>query len=406
MVTSAARNASLREDLISTISDMDYEELSSLFQYVRCTSIRTEWNGVDISATIPEDAMYSIASFLDTKSLSNWQACNRNMMSSFDNAWKVRGSDKFRNILVGEEEFSQFDSAEATWFHRFLHYSRHMRISARDRVFKASSVNHHSVETCVPLYQKVSCTVPSDFSILLTGTTYVSMTMAVRFSPEAIRSVIGLIQAPIFPLPESSLDCDRGLSRKYWGLAFGPLTGVVSSQGRYFDDFSTYRARHGLKDYLTKSLSETVEVKLGIFVHEGKIAFFRLPESDYPDWECTGFIYDCLSDGGGSSARPPSYLNFVNAPALFPAVMFSHIGHRDFISISIDNISDKPPYWPHVNESAMDFNNWNSFLPDDTTTFDTSVSQVPSPPPSSPMSLASNDYIYDQDDLVVLGRDA
>ena len=391
MVASAARSASLREDIISTISDMDYEELSTLFQYVRCSSIRIEWTGVDISATIPEDALYSIASFLDAKTLATWQASSSSMLRSFDVAWQTRGSDRFQNIMVEGEGFVSPQSTEASWFHRYVEFARRIRLSTKERVLAASTSNSRAVSTCIPLYQKVTCTVPAEFSVALKGTTYVTMSVSVRFSPEAIRSVVGLIQSPIYPLPSSSLECDRGLSRKYWGLAFGPLTGVVSSQGRYFDDFSTYRARHGLKDYLTKALTETVSVKVGILIHEGRIAFYRLPESDYPDWECTGFVYDCFAN----LSTPTSFLNFVDTPSLFPAVMFTHMGHRDHVLVSIDGISDRPPYWPHVNESAMDFENWNSFQPE-TPTFEHHDHPTSSPPPpNSPMSMSSEDYEED-----------
>ena len=395
MVATAARSASLREDIISTISDMDYEELSTLFQYVRCTSIRMEWTGVDISATIPEDAMYSIASFLDSKSLATWQACSSSMLRSFDGSWQTRGLDRYRNILVDGEGFESGVLSEASWFHRFVEFSRRMRISAKDRVLVSLPSKPKAVLTCIPLYQKVSCTVPAEFSVKLSGTTYVTMSVSVRFSPEAIRSVVGLIQSPIFPLPAHSLECDRGLSRKYWGLAFGPLTGVVSSQGRYFDDFSTYRARHGLKDYLTTALSETVTVRVGILIHEGRIAFYRLPESDYPDWECTGFVYDCCDN----LTTPTSFLNFLEQPSISPAVMFTHIGHRDHVEVSIDGISDRPPYWPHVNDSALDFSNWNSFLEDThEATATVSHPDSPPPPPNSPMSIATDDYVYNDDD--------
>jgi hypothetical protein len=384
MLTNAARSASLRGDIISTISEMDYEELSSLFQYVRCSSIRSEWTGVDLSATFPEDALNSIASFLDSKSLSTWQSCSSSMLSSFDSPWYQRGMDRFRNILVDGEAFANSESVISSWFTRFIEFSRNIKISPKDRVLEDNSSAPKVVATCIPLYQKVSCTVPAQFSIQLSGTTYITMTMSLRFSPEAVRSVVGLIQAPLYPLPESSLECDRGLSRKYWGLSFGPLTGVVSTQGRYFDDFSTYRARHGLKDYLSLALKETVTVQVGMLIHEGKIAFYRLPESDYPDWECTGFVYDCFENS------TKSYFNFLDTPSVHPSVMFSHIGHRDHIAVSIDSISDQPVYWPHENERAKDFSNWRSFAADRIDgEFET---QIPTPPPTSPMSMDMDDY--------------
>jgi len=187
------------------------------------------------------------------------------------------------------------------------------------------------------------------------------MTVSVKFSPEAVRSVIGLIQAPLIPGHEQSLECDRGLSKKYWGLAFGPLTGVVSTHGRYFDDFSTYRARHGLRDYLTCALSGPVSVKVGIYINDGQIAFYRLPESDYFDYECTGYVYDC------STATDMTYLQLDacnNTSQVLPCVMLSHIGHHDHISISIEKISTEPPYMPHSNTIALNPSNWSLFADD------------------------------------------
>ena len=77
--------------------------------------------------------------------------------------------------------------------------------------------------------------------------------------------------------------------------------------------------------------------------------------------------------------------------------MFTHMGHRDHVLVSIDGISDRPPYWPHVNESAMDFDNWNSFLPETATLEHHDHPTSSPPPPNSPMSMSSEDYTYEED---------
>jgi hypothetical protein len=358
-----ARTSSLREDLISTITDMEIDDLNSLFLYVRCESIRSEWFGVDISVALPEDAIHSIASYLDTRSL-------RITCQGSDAVWIDRGSKCFPNCFVDGKRFEEM-IAYPSWLQRYLEFSRHIGVSEKPNVMRR--VDHKRSETCIPVYRKVSCTIPCEFSVSLRGSTFIQMTVSVHFSLDAVRSVVGLIQAPVIPGHEYSLECDRGLSRKYWGLAFGPLTGVVSSQGRYFDDFSTYRARHGLRDYLTCALSETVIVKVGIYIQDGKIAFYRLPESDYPDWECTGYVYDCFD------TSDMAYLKLVSQAQVFPSVMFSHIGSDDHISVSIDRISTEPPYMPHVNTKALNPSCWSSFADD--------VSSIPQTlrvPPNSP----------------------
>ena len=368
------RQGSLKQELIDSIAVMGDEELFPLRQFMRLSSIKSIWSDLDSSLALPEDAITSVGSFLGARDLAAWQTCSKTMHSSLDSKWLLLGLERFHNVRLDGRSFGERDESCSSWFLRYTEFRKSLRLCTRAGVMCLTGCN--TVETAIPMYKKVSCTIPSKFGISVSGSTFLSLTVSVKFSPDAVRSVIGLIDFPQTGGWGQSLECDRGLSRKYWGLAFGPLTGVVSSMGKYFDDFSTYRARHGLKDYLAAAMNETVVVRVGIFIDNGKVAFYRLPESDYSDWECTGFVYDCSTHG-------------VQSEYILPSVMFSHIGHRDSVSVCIDGISPRPPFYPHVNASAMhNWDGWNSFAED-------GIDVLTRPPPNSPTIEEENTVLYD-----------
>ena len=359
----------LKQKLLCSIAYMDEADLLPLRQYLRLSSIRSTWSDIDMSLALPEDAITSVGSFLNAKDLSSWQTCNHEMFNSLDTNWYTLGMSSFENVKVDGRFFEERDVNCSSWFLRYTEFAKSLRLCVRKGVMSLSGPLE--VSTCIPMYKKVSCTIPAKFSISPFGSRlFIQLTVSVKFSPDAVRSVIGLVDAPGVGGWGKSLECDRGLSRSQWGLAFGPLTGVVSCMGRYFDDFSTYRARHGLKDYLATAMSETVHVQVGIFIENGKVAFYRLPESDYSDWECTGFVYQ------------------VPDSQLYPAVMFSHIGHNDSICIKMNGIKHNPPFYPHTNTVALNWNGWNSFADED---------QSVRPPPNSPRLdpfAAANELYY------------
>lgn len=348
--------------MIESISSMQAQELANLRQSVRLLKLRQENEGNDLSMLLDGDAIATIGSFLSARDLSTLQNSNKHMRESLDSHWKAIGCSTFPNVRVSNERFDY--QSERLWYDRYCRFTKSLRIFPTKGVL--GSQHNRTCSTCIPLFRKVSCTIPAMFSVETSGRTFIEMTVSVRFSPEAVRSVVGIIESPVSGGRES-LMCDRALSRKHWGLAFGPLTGVVSSGGRYFDDFTTYRARHGLHDYLSKAMEEAVTVKVGIFIDNRRIAFYRLPESDYLDWESTGFVYE------------------TEHKEVLPCIMFSHIGHRDSISITIDRISERPPYYPHANARALsDPTSWNSFA-------ESNLDDVLAPPPNSPMMMASMD---------------
>lgn len=367
----------LKQELLDSIDMMDSKDLLPLREFLRMSSIRSTWSDVDASLALPEDAITSIGSFLGAKDLAAWQTCNETMLKALDSKWLTLGVRRFHSIRVHGRCFEEKGDS-GSWFSRYIEFSQALRLCVREGVMKLCN-KRYTVETCVPMNKRVSCTIPAKFGIATSGSTFVSMTVSVKFSPEAVRSVIGLIDLPLGGSGwRQSLECDRGLSRKHWGLAFGPLSGVVSSMGRYFDDFRTYRARHGLKDYLATALNEPVAVRVGIFVDNGKVAFYRLPESDYSDWECTGFVYDCSSgDHRGDNKT------------LLPSVMFSQIGHNDHVKVAIEGICDRPPFYPHTNSAALhNWNGWNAFAED-------GIETVMRPPPNSPTVEEAYTVVFD-----------
>jgi len=306
--------------------------------YAELFELKNEWDRIDFTSVVPLDILSCIGSFLDNKSLTTYQIGNWVIRDSCDVLWREIGSALFGKVNV---EGSMFISNSVTsWWERYLLFSQCMTIFPLTKVFIESGTR--SVRTCVPVPHRVTCTIPTLFSVPLIPNSglFIELFVSVKFSPDAVRSVVGLINSPL-----SDLSCDRGLSRQTWGLAYGPLTGVVSGGGKYFDDFTTFRARHGLRDYLSLAVSEPVCVRVGIFIESRRVAFYRLPETDYPDWECTGFIHTI-----------PETISEV-----FPSVMFSSIGYSDSIEIKISNLSSTPPYTPHTNTRAAEPSNWNSF---------------------------------------------
>lgn len=353
-----------RQEMIECVASLQAQELNDLKQSLRLLKLRRENEEMDLSMLLGGDAIATIGSFLGARDMSILQNCNKHIRESLDSEWKAIGCSKFANIRVNDERFDHPD--EMMWYSRYSCFTRALRIFPTRGVL--SSDLGRGCASCIPLFRKVSCTIPAMFSVVTSGKTFIEMTVSVRFSPEAVRSVIGIIESPLIGGLDS-LMCDRALSRKHWGLAFGPLTGVVSTGGKYFDDFTTYRARHGLHDYLSRAMEQTVTVKVGIFIDERRIAFYRLPETDYPDWESTGFVYK------------------TDHKEVLPCIMFSHIGHRDSISISIDRISERPPYFPHMNDRALaDNTSWNSFA-------ESNLDDVLAPPPNSPMMMSRMDLV-------------
>lgn len=349
---------SLQKELVETVISMGYEGLVSLRQTVRMSSIQEALRGVDVSRILPGDAISSIGTFLDASDLSAFQSCNRALRRAMHIRWREIGQRKFCGVLVGGHAFDETD-CYTQWYGRYIEFSSAQSLFPWAGVLE--SVSSRTVRTAIPRNRFVSCTIPSMFSVSTAASTFVELTVSVKFSPEAVRSVIGLIESPAMGSPES-LMCDRGLSQKHWGLAFGPLTGVVSSRGRYFDEFHTYRARHGLHDYLERAAEERVTVRVGILIERGRVAFFRLPETDYPDWECTGFVYE------------------TELKEVSPCLMFSHIGARDAISVTVNRVGGKAPFSPHANSRALDGNNWKSFREEDTNLV----------PPNSPIHVSAH----------------
>jgi hypothetical protein len=369
LATWQSSDMTLRGEMLEVIQSLDEARIAVVHRAMMGAVLKLQWEGQDLSGVFPDDAIRSVASFLGTRDLCTWQSCSRSMKSTLDFEWRRVGLEAFPNMYLEGKQFLDYPSS--SWFEKYITFMRSKRISKRRGTTTLQPSG--AVVTYITLPGRISCTIPSKFSISLHGSTYVEMTVNIKFSPDAVRSVVGLIDIPHYlPHSAASLDCDRGLSRKYWGLAFGPLTGVVSSRGKYFDNFRTYRARHGLRDYLTLALHELVTVRVGIFIHNGKVAFYRLPEHDYCDWECTGFIYDCFD-----TASHPSLLL---VSQVFPALMLSSIGQDDHIGVSIDKLSSTPPYFPHSNSMGLNFSTWSSFA-------DPAVmSLLPIPPPNTPVS--------------------
>jgi hypothetical protein len=353
----------IRSEIIRSVDALSQDDLLVIRQSLRLSTLRRELRGVDITHVLPGDTISCIGSFLDASSVARLQQTCRTVNEALDSVWRDRGALDFDGIIVDGERFVS-KSVCGSWYKRYVHFTRSLCIFPRRGVLEASV--SRKVRTFIPPYRKVSCTLPATFSILTAGRTFVEMTVSVRFSPDAVRSVIGLIEAPIKGGPESLL-CDRGLSRTHWGLAYGPLTGVCSVQGRYYDDFSTYRARHGLTDYLSLALENEVSMRVAILIENGMVAFYRLPvDSDYVDWECTGFVYEIK-----------------HAHMVHPCMMFSSIGSRDSIALKIDRVSRDPPYYPHINEKALRKSSWNSFAEE-------GLDAAAPPPPNTPV-LVSQD---------------
>ena len=141
-----------------------------------------------------------------------------------------------------------------------------------------------------------------------------------------------------------TLDCDRALSTKHWGIGFGPLSGVVTSNQCYFDRSDTYNTGALVEDYLETAKARSVQIRIGIYFDNGNISFFRLPEGKTA-WECTGVVHQ---------AKP-------HQTVFYPSAMFWRLSSSDEVEFELRGMQRDPPFDPHFNFSAQEARNWTRF---------------------------------------------
>lgn len=369
------------DEVVRLLPSLDKERLAQVLSYVQQCTVLTQKNGVDSLSRLPFEAVSRVGQFLAPSDLRSFGQVCRTLRLGSRFAWECAGSELYDGLSVDGCLFSDSSLRTVDWRERARAFGESVGFLSSDLLLiqngtVAGSAWPYGRRYCLaPLGRSMSFTCPTGFGVSafkadksLAGGTFVHMRMSLRFSPDAVRAVVGLIDGRHGAGSKSSdreLACDRGLSADQWGISFGPLTGVVSSRGRYFDKFHTYRARHGLKDYLEMAQHGKVTVDVGIYIHQGLVAFYRLPESDYVDWECTGFI--CSLDPRTQSI-------------VYPALMFSNIGKHDMVEAAVLNVTNKPPYFPHVNALANQESYWTKFerelISDNSPTVSSNVSDI------------------------------
>ena len=98
--------------------------------------------------------------------------------------------------------------------------------------------------------------------------------------------------------------------------------------------------------------NERFEGIMGLYVKQGKIAFFRkFAHGDSQDWETTGFVIG---------------LDWVHGRKITPCLVFRDEGPYH---VCVNKISQEPPIEPEKFESAWDIKNWQELNWEGTTFF-------------------------------------
>jgi hypothetical protein len=321
-----------RRRLLQVISDLDDLQIQKLTYYAESVISGKQVVSLDHISKLPVETVNMIAQYLPHRDFSSFSQTSAYISECLSSTWLSQGLETYSGIIVNglsfqETVYSGVDPKKA--FHQF----------EASWGFTQSPLCNcpkpYLLESAVP-EGIASFTVPLNFGISSTCTCFLDFSAEVHFGIDVIRSVIGVVDSL------DHLNCDRALSPNHWGLAFGPLSGIVSSQGRYFDRYNTFNTGPFIRDFLQTAMLDTVGIRVGIFFNQGEVSFYRLPE-EKGEWECTGVVHKSTQK------------------VLYPAVMFWQLSPAESVSFKLEGIHDLPPYPPHDNLEAQDLANWTEF---------------------------------------------
>ena len=334
----APESALLMHSILSErASKLDSESIQQLISYSDLLFLRQKNRRADVSRVFPRDVLYRIGQYLTPFELKAFRGTCRSVEAATSRCWYDIGERLFEGLVVSGETFSEavgrrpFNNSILSVFNKFEKSWRFMDHAGCE--YPRPETVHVAIRR-----GQLSFTLPVGFGVTWSvDSLFIDIAAEVHFGPDLIRSVVGVVDSL------KNLECDRALSRDSWGIGFGPLSGILSSGGFFFDRFETYHTGPFIRDYLASAMVDTVGLRIGIFFSRGKIAFYRLSEES-ADWECTGFVYQAPS-----------------MTTLYPSVMFSRVGESEEVTFQLRGMYNKPPYFPHDNLIAQDTQNWQPF---------------------------------------------
>ena len=325
---------SMRQRLIEMIENGDDETIKALSHYVDHLMLDTRDSKSYGISNLSEDILNIIGGFLnprDLRYLAESSACMRDCMS---NVWIDRGRLFFDGILIYGMTFMDVVAQGVSPHDAFVLFESSWGFQPNEMCNQPiPSILQSSVNTGM-----ACCTITTLFGVSTSARLFIDITAEMHFGPDVVRSVIGVVDSL------DHIDCDRALSINHWGLAFGPLSGIISSRGQYFDRYETFNTGPFIRDFLTAAMMDTVGIRVGIFFDHGSVSFYRLPE-EKAEWECTGVVY---------KARP-------DQKVLYPAVMFWRLSPAESVTFKLEGLHNNPPFEPHDNSFAQDMTNWRPF---------------------------------------------
>ena len=320
--------------LLERASALDQDSLSRLVNFADLQAIRRSNANHDVTSSFSRDVLCRVGQFLEPADLRSYAASSPVLRDATSKIWIDRGERVFNGILVGGQTFSEALRCSASpevVYQRFRDSWGFMP--------NKFCTNPRPDTLRVRVQEDLhNFTVPLAFSISTSASIFLDIAAEMRFGPDMVRSVIGFLE------DIGDLECDRGLSTDSWGMAFGPLSGIISSNGLFFDRLHTYVTGPYMRDFLQAVAVDTIGVRVGMFFDQGKVSFFRHTEEG-SDWECTGVVYECKK----------------GTKHLIPSVMFARVSPAEDIKFQLRGIYDKAPFAPHINREALDSDAWLPF---------------------------------------------
>jgi hypothetical protein len=281
---------------------------------------------------LPSEMLVRIGNFLDVNSLNQFSSIfssGRNLSDCF----RDRGLQLFEGLVVDGKNFQQAVATTGEAFLEFQKFQTSLIFGVHPII---ENLHQRLIRVNVPANEVVSFTLPMGFGVTSDTSLFLEFHAELHFGPDIIRSVIGVVE------DLEDMEMDKAMSEKVFGLAYGPLSSILSSKGKYFDKVEAYITGPYIRDYLDQATQETVGLRLGIYFMKGQVAFYRQGEED-GDWECTGFVYK------------------TEKPVLYPCFMFSKVTDQERLSFEFKAISQEPPFTPHANKAAFESENWLPF---------------------------------------------
>ena len=354
---------SMRHRLLQMINDGADEQIQTLFHYARHLFVDPRQSKRKSILSLGPDLIHILTEYLTPRDLRSLSETSNGIRDCVQRGWMQLGLVHFDGILIHGMSFTEIVAQGVSPHDAF-------NLFESSWGFQPSEMCNQPIPSILQsaVTGRMACfTVPTLFGVSPSARLFIDITAEMHFGPDVVRSVVGVVDSL------DPIDCDRALSFDHWGLAFGPLSGIISSRGKYFDRYDTFNTGPFIRDFLAAAMVDTVGIRIGIFFDRGSVSFYRLPE-EKANWECTGVVY---------KARP-------DQKVLYPAVMFWRLSPSESVTFKLEGLHDNPPFEPHDNFLSQDMGNWANFdeaqhLDEEDEDFDDEI--LPATPVSSPRAF-------------------